>query len=128
MVEDVALELFINGVKQFNIKNYYDSHESFEDIWSNHHLDDRVFVQALIQLAVAYFHITNNNKNGAIGLFKKSLKKLDNYIDQTDLIININDVIESAHSSYVYLQGIDSMDKFNWELAPKLELRAEVII
>ena len=86
---------------------YYDAHEYFEEIWTDHELEDRIFIQALIQLSVAYFHITNSNKNGAMGLFKKSIKKLDLYIDTIQIISNINDIIKAAHDSYEYIQQID---------------------
>jgi len=121
-LEHKTIDAFINGVREFNLKEYYNSHEYFEDIWLNHNIDDRLFIQALIQLAVAYFHITNDNKNGAISLFRKATKKLDNYYNHNKLILNINDVIKSAYESYDYLQGIDSMNEFKWELAPQLEL------
>lgn len=120
-MEDAVSKLFIRGVNEFNSKNFYDSHEHFEDIWTNYVIEDRLFIQALIQLAVAYFHISNDNKNGAISLFKKTIGKLDNYIDSNKLILNINDVIKSTHESYQHLQLIDNMNEFNWELAPKLE-------
>ena len=115
-----SLKIFIKGVDQFNLKNYYDSHEYFEDIWINHHLDNRLFVQGLIQLSVAYFHISNDNKNGAMSLFKKSIKKLNN--NNNNLISNINNVVDSAYKSFNYLQSIDSMHEFDWTLAPKLKL------
>tara|TARA_B100001123_G_C15242691_1_gene999716 strand:- start:594 stop:983 length:390 start_codon:yes stop_codon:yes gene_type:complete len=119
--------LFVQGVKAFNSRKYYSAHEYFEDIWTNHHLDDRLFVQALIQLSVAYFHITNFNKNGAIGLFNKSISKLDSYKNRTEIVTNINDVIELAHQSLAHIKSIESMDKFKWELAPNLDLNEKLI-
>ena len=116
-------EKLLNGIIKFNNKEYYDSHEYFEDIWINYTLEDRFFIQALIQLSVAYFHISNQNKNGAIGLFKKCIKKLDIYKDSNSFIININQVIESAHRSFSYVQKIDNMSEFNWDLAPKLKVK-----
>ena len=124
-MEDAVSKLFIKGLNEFNSKNFYDSHEHFEDIWTNYVIEDRLFVQALIQLAVAYFHISNDNKNGAVSLFKKTISKLDNYIDSDKLILNINDVIKSTHESYHHLQLIDNMNEFNWELAPKLEFNRD---
>ena len=121
MLKDELLKIFLKGIQEFNKRNYYDSHEYFEEIWTNHVLDDRLFVQGLIQLSVAYFHISNDNKNGAISLFKKSIKKLDNYIDCDMLILNINDVIKAAYDSHAHLCSINNMHKFNWELAPKLK-------
>ena len=117
-----TLKIFYRGVDSFNNKDYYDAHEYFEEIWTDHKLEDRVFIQALIQLSVAYFHITNSNKNGAMGLFKKSIKKLDLYIDTIQIISNINDIIKAAHDSYEYIQQIDDTNLFNWNLAPSLEV------
>ena len=117
-----TLKIFYRGVDSFNNKDYYDAHEYFEEIWTEHELEDRVFIQALIQLSVAYFHITNSNKNGAMGLFKKSIKKLDLYIDTIQIISNINDIIKAAHDSYEYIQQIDDTNLFNWNLAPSLEV------
>ena len=117
-----TLKIFYRGVDSFNNKDYYDAHEYFEEIWTEHKLEDRVFIQALIQLSVAYFHITNSNKNGAMGLFKKSIKKLDLYIDTIQIISNINDIIKAAHDSYEYIQQIDDTNLFNWNLAPSLEV------
>ena len=121
-MEEPILKIFIKGLNEFNNKNFYDSHEYLEDIWTNYIIEDRLFIQALIQLAVAYFHISNDNKNGAMSLFKKAIKKLDNYIDSNNLISNINDVIKSAYESYNYLKSIDNMNEFDWKLAPRLKL------
>ena len=54
-------ELFLNGVKAFNKKKYYDAHEYWEELWIDYQLDDAKFIQGLIQMSVGYFHITNLN-------------------------------------------------------------------
>ena len=71
---------FQMGMNAFNNKNFYDAHEHWEELWSDYILKDAKFIQALIQLSVGYFHITNNNKNGAIGLLNKCLPKFELYI------------------------------------------------
>jgi len=115
-------KLFIEAVESFNRKEYYDAHEYFEEMWIDHNLDDKLFIQALLQLSVAYFHISNYNKNGAIGLFKKSINKLDLYVDTPQYIANINTVIKLAHKSYQDVINKD-IDQFDWSLAPILETK-----
>ena len=117
-----ALKIFHDGIDSFNNKRFYDAHESFEEIWIEHDLDDRVFIQGLIQLSVAFFHITNKNRNGAIGLFRKSISKLDRYLDTTQLVVNINDVIKSTHDCYQNIQEIKDTNEFNWTLIPTLKV------
>ena len=118
--------LFIKGIESFNQKEYYDAHEYFEEMWLDYKLEDKIFIQALLQLSVAYFHISNSNKNGAIGLFKKSINKLDRYVDTCQDIANINSVIKSAHESYSNVMSNQDIDDFDWTLAPKLEVRANL--
>ena len=65
--------LFLLGVDAYNSKSFYNAHEYWEDLWSDYKISDADFVQGMIQLTVAYFHITNSNKKGAISLFNKSL-------------------------------------------------------
>ena len=117
-----ALKIFHDGVQSFNSKRFYDAHEHFEEIWTEHDLDDRVFIQGLIQLSVAFFHITNKNRNGAIGLFKKSISKLDRYLNTTQLVVNINDVIKSTHQCYKNIQDIRDTNEFDWSLIPTLKV------
>ena len=118
--------LFIKGIESFNQKKYYDAHEYFEEMWIDYKLEDKLFIQALLQLSVAYFHISNSNKNGAIGLFKKSISKLDAYLDTYQDISNINSVIKSAHESYQSIIENENIHEFDWNLAPVLETRVKL--
>ena len=118
--------LFIKGIESFNQKKYYDAHEYFEEMWIDYKLEDKLFIQALLQLSVAYFHISNSNKNGAIGLFKKSISKLDAYLDTYQDISNINSVIKSAHESYQSIIENENIHEFDWNLAPVLEARVKL--
>ena len=68
-------KLFIDGINYFNDKNFYDAHEIWEELWNEYRIKDSIFIQGLIQVSVAYFHITNSNLKGARSLFKKSLPK-----------------------------------------------------
>ena len=123
MIDIEVKKIFNRGVECFNSKNYYTAHDCFEEIWTDYKINDRLFIQALIQLSVAYFHISNINKGGAIGLFKKTIKKLELYKDKKNIIKNINTIIDSANKSYKLVSEIDDIKLFNWELAPILEIR-----
>ena len=73
------IDLFDKGVKAFNEKKFYDAHEYWEELWLEHKLDDAKFIQGLIQLAVSYFHLFNQNLNGARSMIRKSLGKFDTF-------------------------------------------------
>ena len=114
-------ELFQKGLNSFNSSNFYDAHEYWEDLWSDYRLTDAKFIQALIQLSVGYFHITNNNKNGAIGLLKKCQPKFEEYKPCCRGIDIIN-ILKFVDKSLECLEKNDEMKKFNWSLVPKIKI------
>ena len=63
--------LFQEGLSHYRSKDYFEAHESWEDLWSDYYLEDRKFVQGLIQLAVCFVHLENGNMNGAKSLLNK---------------------------------------------------------
>ena len=112
-------KLFIKGIALFNQKKFYDAHESWEELWSEYRLKDEIFIQGLIQLAVAYFHITNLNLKGSKNLFNKCLPKLKKF-PTNHRNINLLKIIDSAEKSNKKINSIKSVDEFDWDLAPKI--------
>ena len=117
--EQIKNKLFIDGLNSFQDANFYDAHEYWEELWSDYYLKDAKLVQALIQLSVGYFHITNNNKNGALGLLKKCKNKFEMYAP-VSRNIDIDYVLSCIDNSIEDLNRIDLMRDFNWKLVPDL--------
>tara|TARA_B100000579_G_C22828794_1_gene854730 strand:- start:715 stop:1089 length:375 start_codon:yes stop_codon:yes gene_type:complete len=118
--QKIMKDLFDKGLKSFNEKKFYDAHEFWEDLWSDFRLSDAKFIQGLIQLSVGYFHISNFNKNGANGLFKKCLPKLNLYRPE-HRGIDVENILKSVNKTLDFLSQIEDMKDFDWSLAPKLK-------
>tara|TARA_Y100000588_G_C14016748_1_gene822392 strand:+ start:336 stop:710 length:375 start_codon:yes stop_codon:yes gene_type:complete len=117
--DKIKEKLFLDGIKAFESHEFYDAHEYWEDLWSDYRLVDAKFIQGLIQLAVGYFHITNLNRNGAIGLFNKCIPKLREYCPEYRGI-DIDNIINSVLSSLDYINENEDLTKFDWTIVPKL--------
>ena len=114
--------IFLKGIDSFNDKSFYDAHESWELLWTEYALQDALFVQGLIQLSVAFFHITNLNLIGSKNLFNKCLPKLKKFpSNHRDL--NLSDIIDSAEESLKMVSSIDKVSQFDWELAPRIVIK-----
>ena len=114
--------IFLKGIDSFNDKSFYDAHESWELLWAEYALQDALFVQGLIQLSVAFFHITNLNLIGSKNLFNKCLPKLKKFpSNHRDL--NLSDIIDNAEESLKMVSSIDKVSQFDWELAPKIVIK-----
>ncbi len=112
--------LFQKGMMYYKSKEYFQAHEEWEDLWSDYYLEDRKFIQALIQLAVSFYHIENENLNGAKSQLAKSRKKFLDFknrhrnIDINNLIYQIDSVAENFNK-------IQSAKNFDWDLVPTLK-------
>ena len=113
-------DLYNKGINAFEKHEFYDAHEHWEDLWSDYRLEDAKFVQALIQLSVGYFHITNNNKNGALGLLNKCIPKFEQYLP-SHRGVNVKYILDQVDKSIIEVNNIESMNKFNWKLVPKIK-------
>lgn len=61
--------LYLQGIEHFNACDFYESHEVWEELWTDYHGPSRKFYQGLIQAAVALHHFGNGNIRGAKKLF-----------------------------------------------------------
>ena len=120
----IKKDLFEKGLKAYNNKNFYDAHEYWEDLWSDYVLHDAKFIQALIQLSVGYFHITNSNINGANGLLRKCIPKFEMYLPEKRGI-NIEKILIQVNASLENLRLIDNIQYFNWDLVGKIIVNNE---
>ena len=92
-------QLFQKGIQAFNERRFYDAHEYWEELWLDHKLEDAKFIQGLIQLAVSYFHLFNQNIKGSRSMIRKCLGKFEGFdkprgIDVDELKIQIKEVQE----------------------------------
>jgi uncharacterized protein len=68
---------FTRGVEHFNAGEFWEAHESWEELWLAAESDLVEFLQGLIQLAAAYHHVKRGTWRGAVRLFDASLRRLD---------------------------------------------------
>ena len=63
--EDGYERLYLEGIAHFNACDYYESHEVWEELWTEYRGHARKYYQGLIQAAVALYHFGNGNIRGA---------------------------------------------------------------
>ena len=96
--QEIKDQLFNKGLKHYRANEFYEAHEAWEDLWSDFFLEDKKFIQALIQLSVSFVHMGNNNLNGARSLLRKCKEKFEKFsgihrgIDIDRLLIDIEKV------------------------------------
>jgi uncharacterized protein len=79
-VDQVDQQGFKNGIEHFNSGEFFEAHEVWEDVWRA--IDsprEKLFVQGLIQVAVALHHHSTGNEAGAESLLRRASRNLAGY-------------------------------------------------
>lgn len=60
----------LQGIREFNRCDWYECHETVEDLWIGSESEVRNFYQGIIQIAIALHHWRNGNFGGAVSLLR----------------------------------------------------------
>ena len=112
-------ELFFAGLLAYEEKDFFEAHELWEELWSEYYLDDKTFIQGLIQLAVSFVHLGNGNLKGAKSLLKKSTDKFSSYsgLHRGINIDKLKQQIVIIKNEYEQLLTVEG---FDWTHIPEL--------
>src|SRR5437016_10393107 len=67
-------ELLRRGIQLFNNRQFFRCHEVLEEAWTAEAGPRRLFLQALIHLAVGLYHGERGNREGAVRQLRKGLR------------------------------------------------------
>lgn len=67
------------GLRLFNAGKYFEAHEALEIAWLEERGKVRDLYRGILQVGVAYLHITRGNYHGAIKVYGRSLKWLKDW-------------------------------------------------
>ena len=73
---------YLEGIRHFNERAFFEAHEVWEDLWHDEQGPSRRYYQGLIQVAVCLHHFRNGNTRGARKLYHSSRGYLEAYRPQ----------------------------------------------
>ena len=111
------------GVVLFNHHLFFEVHEVLEAQWREESSDVRPFLQGLIQVAVAFYHLGNGNFRGTISLLQDGLVKLRPH-QPAFLGIQLYEFIAALETcrEEVRRLGPEGLSSFELQKIPRLRL------
>lgn len=70
---------FIKGIEEFNSGQFFECHETLEEIWLEERGEERQFYQGIIQIAAGYYKLEQGVPAGALKLWRTGIEKLQPY-------------------------------------------------
>ncbi len=95
---------WLQGIAQFNDREYYACHDTLEALWMDSVDPDRKFYQGVLQIAVACYHLHNYNWQGCVILLGEGMGRLRYYqpmygeIDVATLIQQSNNLLQTLQA------------------------------
>jgi len=117
-------DAFERGVAEFNAGYYFECHDTLDDMWMGIRGPSRDFFQGLIQVSVAFYHLTGDNLPGADSMIRRALKRLERYPDRYfgfDLAAHRDELhawLDRIASARV--EGLTVSDLPKWSFAPSV--------
>lgn len=72
-------EQFERGLELFNAREFYDCHDTIEEIWLQEASTEQPFLQGIIQAAVAFHHHQQGKLGAARSMLRLAIEKLQPY-------------------------------------------------
>jgi predicted metal-dependent hydrolase len=72
--------LYVRGIELYCAGEFFTCHEVLEELWTPMRGPRRLFLQALIHFAVAFYHQQRGNPLGAERQLRKALRKIERYL------------------------------------------------
>lgn len=70
---------FALGIRQFNSREFWHAHESWEAVWLTAPEPDKTFLQGIIQIAAAFYHHQKKNRDGMRSLLRRGLAIVEQF-------------------------------------------------
>jgi len=106
-----------HGISLFNRCAFFECHEALEEIWTPERGPRRLFLQSIIHIAVAFYHVQRGNRVGAERQLRKGLKKLAGYLPECEGIYT-EELYREASDALAQIQLGEEIKEF-----PRIRLR-----
>lgn len=111
---------FWHGVEQFNQGQFYACHDTLEALWMEATEPQKTFYQAILQIAVALYHLGNSNLRGACILLGEGTNKLRRY-EASYAGIDVDELLDASADLLAKLQQSEANSfPLSADLLPKI--------
>ncbi len=114
------LELLL-GIEQFNRGEYFEQHETLEELWRSEPDDVRYLYHGILLAGVGLYHLSRGNYRGAVSKLAGGIEKLRWFepschgVDVAALVSDAERCLETATAL-----GPERLTEFDWKLAPRI--------
>ena len=116
--------LLKEAVAQFNRGEFFEQHETLEDLWRAERRDVRYLYQGILQIGVAFHHMRRRNHHGGVYMLTRGSMYLRRFPSECQGV-DVAALLDAAARVLEHVEqlGPDRLDRFDWSLVPRVALR-----
>lgn len=111
------------GIEEFNRGEFFEQHETLEELWRAEPRPVRDLYQGILQIGVAFHHLRRDNFHGTVYMLTRGPMYLSRVPDRCQQV-DVAALRAAAARALAAVQalGPDRLREFDWSLAPRVEL------
>ena len=109
------------GIARFNNGEYWLAHEALEDAWIAETASIRDLYRGILQTAVVYYHISQNNFVGALKVYQRSQKWLDKW-PAICCGVDVDQLRTDLDAAIIEVRRLGAEDLAEFDLYPQINL------
>jgi predicted metal-dependent hydrolase len=116
-------ELLLKAIAQFNRGEFFEQHETLEELWHVERRPIRRLYQGILQIGVAFHHLRRRNYHGVVYMLTRGTMYLAPFAP-TCQTVDVRALIEAAATALRVVEGLGPtrLDEFDWTLVPRVAL------
>src|SRR6185437_1328378 len=116
----------LHGIEQFNAREYFECHETLENIWNVEPGPIRTLYKGILQVGVGCYHLLRANYKGATMKLRTGADYLDPYAPRC-MGVEVGQLIADAHTLHARLVelGPERFREVDLALLPQVHLTGE---
>jgi predicted metal-dependent hydrolase len=115
--------LLLDGIAQFNRREYFEQHETLERLWRAEDRQVRHLYQGILQIGVAFHHLRRLNHHGTVYMLTRGMGYLAPFAPRCQSV-DVAALIADAAAALMEVErlGKDRLAEFDWTFAPTVRL------
>jgi predicted metal-dependent hydrolase len=109
------------GVEEFNRGEFFECHESLEELWLAERRPIRCLYQGILQIGVAFYHLRAGRYRPVVTLLKRGCSYLEPFAPLC-MGVDVADLLSGAAHCLAEVErlGAGGLNEFDWSLVPKI--------
>lgn len=118
-----APPLLLKGIAQFNRGQFFEQHETLEELWRAERRPVRDLYRGILQIGVAFHHLRKQNYHGVVYMLERGATYLRPFVPSCQGV-NVEALIAAAGRALQEARrlGPRHLSEFDWSLAPTVVL------